>query len=306
MRRGKRKAQIPGLTILDMPDDVLHSIAEWLSLSDVGSLALSRLRFSIALERECKRWDLPENIETKFRFLQTLDKLHTDWVLCKNCVKFHKWHPSDIDHSKCAFTTDFDDLFPDLYVHRDIDIPAITIALVKRARFYDDPAYGLPIEHLFKRYRTLDGWHIKAEAVFTRENALLIRITTESMKAKRYKNPLKLDFCGCTVRLGEGVGTLEPMYDLPGTVVTKCEEQLGKTFRRRAIIETTTKGQRYVASWHRCLICHVLLSGLVFNELEEPMDWKNSFVRYYDLGPVSVFNDLPRKHYSIKETMQLY
>lgn len=290
-----------GLSLLDLPDDVLLDIAEWLSLINVSMWALSRYRFMEVFKRKCTKWNLPVMAKKKFRFLQHLDTLHEDWILCKNCVKFHRWHPVEKSYNECAPATIFNDERTDLILHHEVTIPATTIQLVKRARYYGDLRYGLPIECLYKRYRTLDGWHIKTEAVFTRDNALLVRVTNESLFAKQYGGLLETTFCGCGVSC-----TVNPAKDDSDALVEKYMEQLNLTYKPRALIETTRGGERSIGQWHRCQRCFALLNGAIDWLTTDPLNWKNTYVRYYDLGPVSAFNDIPTRHYTYDDALRIF
>jgi len=166
------------------------------------------------------------------------------------------------------------------------------VQLVKRACYYNNPIYGLPIESLNEYHRTLDGWYIKVEAVFTRDNALLIRVTNYTLQAKSF---LKVDFCGCAARLIFGGDSRCPdsKHDDMDTVITNCEEALSQTYCPKALVETIRGGERSEAFWSRCKVCLALLHGVVEAPNDDKMSWKLSFVRYYDLGPVSSFNDAP-------------
>lgn len=176
------------VTIVNLPADVIMLIIDELPLHSVTSLAYTSKHFQDMLGYSFRLLNLTENLSQKLRFLLFLDPHLPEMLLCTVCAKFYNRSPDprpvELWH-RCWVDRHHVGPHNNIRIHRiqrtsmqaPIRMPMHAWQQVMRARHYGDERYGKPIEDLKKSFE-VSGWNVFTDAVFTKQNSLIIRITS--------------------------------------------------------------------------------------------------------------------------------
>lgn len=280
-------------SILGLPAEVLLHIAAFLPLCDIASLAIAAKAFVHALGYSWDLLSLPHNKGQRLLFLRQFDVLNPCWLLCRVCLKYHCWNDSKlIEPRQWAHNCQ---PMPIIRLNDEVTLHQAHWQLVKRARHYKDSRFGKSIESLCT-IASSDGWACKTEAMFDKDDYLLIRVisTIQIEHMLAYPGALMRDrvlsgvmLCNChnprtrNKVLDHCKATLDELI-IPRRLSLETEPPQMSTY-----IPKSTKRPDI-----RCMSC-----GLVYEigwHLPDPANIGcMKVVRYYSVGKASVSTAIP-------------
>lgn len=197
---------------------------------------------------------------------------------------YFKWYPVVCGRDDCVDSRYGVFLYPGSY------LSASVIQLVKRAQYNQGECFGLPIEALFRRARSPDGWDISTEAVFTPGNSLLLKVTS-TIRLRALTEPVNVQLCACCDK--KTLQAHERGYrEVIDAQFMEHYDRLGE-FRTRTPIWYDDR------NWYQCRSCLAAVTvsfGIRRTRVGDTNPATRlqgrmiEVTRYHDLGPVCCMN----------------
>ena len=159
-----------------LPNDVLLNIVAFLPLADAVSLSMSCKRTATLLKHQ-RALITEAATGEQYRFLRRFDQQYPEWCLCKTCARYFRWTKDKVSTAHLCRTENENYRESCIWITPWLLLNDHVLTLVKRARYYRDRRYGLPLSIL---HRSFDWsyWKVTTRIVCTSElpSSYILRI----------------------------------------------------------------------------------------------------------------------------------
>jgi len=235
---------------------------------------------------------MPHNKGEKLDFLSKFDSLNPQWLLCRVCLRYHRW--GGLPSQQVATWSHHCQAITEIPVDKALSFPQAYWRLVKRAKYYDDPEYGLPIDALNITSWSQD-WTSITDATWSTDKSLVIRITS-MIRLWHVVSRLHFDPRSCGILGGMALcycqnhHTQQKFLQYLNAALNECRRcpnpdlQLERWWRSSMLSK-----QNDIL----CMSCGMVFKiGMHFFHTPRVIPYLK-IVRYVDRGPAHRFNGIP-------------